>query len=423
MTWFGSDVTLKDGAQLSAFGKLNVTTTHSVFDCQNEYGLDTLRIWDATANGTIATSSVDGSVTNGSNAVGPTDTNTRMTPITVSSTDTHYSVLQSRQYIRYIPGKGSVSFITGVFAAGASATASITWRSSTSGSVVDTTIQQADWNVDKFDGTGVSGVTLDFTKIQILVIDAQMLYAGRVRVGFDVDGILYWAHYFKIANNFAYPTVQTYNLPVRVEGRTGASSTSFNWGRFDHTNGIFFSTTRSTTGGTTYFECCSVQNNGENELRGFPQSIGNGITTVSVSTRRPIISIRPKTTFNSRTNRAHISELLVDINAGSGTAYWEIVIDGTLTGASFASVSTNSVAEYDTAATAITGGGTILSGYVSSGGSIRSSAVANVDGRSPLILSKIDALTARQIPVSLVCTSFSGSVTMAGAFDWHEKIV
>ena len=107
-------VSLSDGAQLSAFGKLNVTTTHTVFDCQNEYGLDTLRIWDAAANGTLATGSTNGSVTNGSNAVGPTDTNSRMTPITVSSTNGHYSVLQSRQYCRYIPGKGNVTFISGV---------------------------------------------------------------------------------------------------------------------------------------------------------------------------------------------------------------------------------------------------------------------------------------------------------------------
>ena len=156
MTWFGSEVSLKDGAQLSAFGKLNVTTTHTIFDCQNEYGLDTLRIWDATANGTLssASPSTDGSVVNGSNAVGPTNTNTRLTPITVSSTNGHYSVLQSRQYCRYVPGKGAITYITGVFAAGVGSTASITWRSSTSGSVVDTVSQQASWNVDKLDGTG-----------------------------------------------------------------------------------------------------------------------------------------------------------------------------------------------------------------------------------------------------------------------------
>jgi hypothetical protein len=290
--------------------------------------------------------------------------------------------------------------------------------------VVNTTIAQASWNQDPFDGTGPSGITLDFTNIQILVIDAQMLYAGRVRVGFDVDGILYWAHYFLIANNQAVPTMQTYNLPVRMEGRTGPSSTTFNVGRFDANNGILFSTTRAITGGTAYFECCSVQNNGPDELRGFPQSVSRGITTVAVTTRRPVMSIRPKTTFNSKTNRAHIEDIDVIINAGNGAVYWELVIDGTLTGASFASVSANSIAEFDTAATAITGGGTILSGFAAGGGTAaKGTTSSNKEFRSPLVISLIDALAARQIPVSLVCTSFSGAADVTTAMNWYEQIV
>jgi hypothetical protein len=43
-------------------------------------------------------------------------------------------------------------------------------RSSTSGGVVDDAINQADWNLDKLDGTGASGVTLDVTKVFIFVV-------------------------------------------------------------------------------------------------------------------------------------------------------------------------------------------------------------------------------------------------------------
>jgi hypothetical protein len=188
MTYLANSFSLVDGPQLSAFGKLNVTTTFTVFVSQQEYGLDTLSAWDATANGVVATGSTNGSVSSAGNAVGPANTNSRSTPITVSATNGHYAILQSAQYLRYIPGKGSVLYITGVFAAGANATASIVLRSSVSGSVVDTEVAQSSWNQDKMDGTGRSKITLDLTKIQILVIDAQMLYAGRVRIGFMVDG-------------------------------------------------------------------------------------------------------------------------------------------------------------------------------------------------------------------------------------------
>lgn len=424
MSFLPNQFALSDGPQLSAFSQLNVTTTHSVFDCQLEYGLDTQTAWDATANGTLASASSDGSVSSGGNSVGPVNTNTRLCPITVSSTNTHYSVLQSRQYCRYIPGKGNISYITGVFAAGADYTAHINLRTSTSGSAVDTSVAQSSWSEDKFDGTGKSGVTIDFTKVQILVIDAQMLYAGRVRVGFDIDGKVYWAHYFKVANNQSLPTMQTYNLPVRVEGRTGASSTTFRMGRFDSANGVFLSTTRTTTGGTINFLCCSVQNNGDDELRGFPRAAPASTAAIGVTTRRPVLSIRPKATYNSRTNRGHIESLEFLIRATTNDSMCEIVIGGTLTGAAFTSVGAASIAEYDISATAITGGTTIKQfNAISGSGSSAVSSGTDTDFRNPLTLSQIDALTATQTTVTLVCTSYSGTSNVASGANWHERVI
>lgn len=427
MTYIPNRFTLADGAQLSAFSKLNVTTTHTTFDYQMEYGLDTGSTWDATANGTLATASSDGSVSSGGNSVGPVNTNTRLCPITVSATNTHYAILQSRQYCRYIPGKGNVTFITGVFAAGANATASIVLRTSTSGSVNETaSIPQSSWNVDTF-GAGTknpSGITIDFTKVQILVIDAQMLYAGRVRVGFDIDGILYWAHYFKIANNQSVPTMQTYNLPVRAEGRTGASTTVFRFGRFDANNGIYLQTSRTSLGGTANFLCCSVQNNGEEELRGFPRAAPASTTTIGVTTRRPVLSIRPKATYNSRTNRGHIDQLEFLIRATTNDSLCEIVVGGTLTGAAFTSVAANSIAEYDVSATAISGGTTLKQfNAISGAGSSAVSSGADTDTRSPLVLSQIDALAATQTTITLVCTSYSGTSNVASGANWHEQVV
>lgn len=52
-------------------------------------------------------------------------------------------------------------------------------------------IAQSNWNLDKLDGTGLSRITLDISKAQILVIDFQALYVGRVRAGFDIDGKIF----------------------------------------------------------------------------------------------------------------------------------------------------------------------------------------------------------------------------------------
>jgi hypothetical protein len=286
MTWFGSDVTLKDSAQLDSFGRLRVSNSVSQFDSQLEYGLDTVRSFVATANGSLAALSSNGSVTNGSNAVGPVDTNTRMCPITVSTTNGHYSILQSRPYLRYRPGKSHLVFVTGVFSTGAGSTASIVRRTSTSGSVVDNSVTQANWNIDKFDGTGPSGITLDLTKTQILFITAQWLGVGRVIMGFDIDGILYPAHAFVHANSLTVPYTQTFNLPVRMEIRnTGAAESKARVGYFDYQNGFYLETTRAVAGGTVNFVCTSVQSEGGQSARGFPRTTTTGVATVAVTTR------------------------------------------------------------------------------------------------------------------------------------------
>jgi len=417
-------------ALVDAFGRVRMSEALTIFDSQQEYGLHTSTTWDATANGTMAAPSQNGSVSSGGNAVGPTDANTRMTPVTASATNGHYAVLQSRQYVRYIPGKSHLVFVTGVFAPAAGCAARFVLRSSTSGSVDDSrTVSQAAWNIDPFDGTGPSGVMLDFTKTQILFISAQWLGVGRVVVGFDVDGIIYPAHQFLNANILPVPYTQTFNLPVRLEARnTGASEFRAWVGYFDAANGVFLELVKGLTGGTISFVCCSVQSEGGNLLRGFPRSVGRGAASVAVTARRPVLAIRPKATYNSRTNRGHIGLADYDIAAQTNPSYHEIVIGGTLTAGggapTWTSVGDASIAEYCLDADAISGGTTVISGYVLSGtGATKGAAQAEVDLRNPLILGQIDALAATQYALTIVCTSTSGTSNILAAMNWHEQIL
>lgn len=414
-----------DSIQIDAFGRLRISEARTLFDAQQEYGLDTLRVWDAAANGTYATMSSNASVTSGGNAVGPTSTNTRMTPITCSSTDTEYAILQSRQYIRYIPGKSHLIFLTGIFAPGASSTMSLVRRTSTSGSVVDNEVAQSAWNIDKFDGTGPSGITLDFTKTQILVIQAQWLGVGRVIAGFDVNGVLYPAHQFLHANVIDVPYTQTFNLPVRYEIRQETTNCVARVGYFDSANGIFLKALKAQSGGTINMVCASVQSEGGAEFRGFPNSANTGTAVVGVTTRRAILSVRHKTTYNSRTNRAHVDFESFDIIASSSASLYEIVIGGTLGGVpAWTSVATDSVMEYDRAGTTVTGGTVVASGYAISGSvASRNLTSGRVNLRNPFVLRQIDALAANQDILSVVCTSLSATSNVAAAITWAEQTV
>lgn len=422
-----------DGANLDGFGRQRVSSPRTLFDSQQEYGLCTRRCWDGvvyngtTVSYTITNPSSNGSVSANGNAVGPASDVTGLTPVTVSSTSGHYAILQSRQYIRYIPGYSHLIKRTGIFASEANASAHIVLRSSTSGSVVDLVVDQADWSEDTFingSSRNPSEIHLDLTKIQIMIIDAQMLYAGRVRVGFDIGGVLYWAHYFKIANLQALPTVKTFCLPKRMEARTEANRSIFRTGYFDSSNGVFLETRSATKGGTIYHECSSVMSEGGGEARGFPHTAKTALAGRSINAETPVISIRPAATYNGRTNRAHIEELEAILTAQSQNVQWELVIGGTLTNANWLSVPIDSAAEYDISATAITGGVPAKGGICLTGsGAARGQVSSEGDFRFPLTISLIDALVATQVSVSLVCTPLTGTATVNATLNWHEQVV
>jgi hypothetical protein len=81
-----------------------------------------------------------------------------------------------------------------------------------------TRVPQSSWNIDKFDGTGPSGYTLDISKMQMAYIDYTWYGAGFIRFGFRAtNGEVTYCH--KIinnnVNNAAY--MRSGNLPGRFE--------------------------------------------------------------------------------------------------------------------------------------------------------------------------------------------------------------
>ncbi|MCK5606834.1 hypothetical protein KAR91_33335 [Candidatus Pacearchaeota archaeon] len=136
------------------------------------------------------------------------------------------------------------------------------------------------WNVDKFDGKGLSGVTFDVNKTRILTIDFQWLAAGLVRYGFGVrDNIIAYAHAELFGDTLDLPFMSTPSLPIRYE---------------------IFNT--AVTAGTAVLReiCNAVVSEGGEMLNGLGFAKSNDSTGIAVTQAlKPLILLRPKNNFGS----------------------------------------------------------------------------------------------------------------------------
>ena len=103
----------------------------------------------------------------------------------------------------------------------------------------DLRIPRSLWNIDKVDGTGPSGYTLDLSKMQMFYIDFTWYGAGFVRWGFrGPKGEIIYVH--KLANNNQNPMayMRSGNLPARYEASTFAPTTKITTGGTGTNGGI-----------------------------------------------------------------------------------------------------------------------------------------------------------------------------------------
>jgi len=401
-----TQITASNTPMFDAFGRLRTSSPHTLFDIQNEYGATTLFIERSLAGGGNATH----------------DNNSSTTILSVGTTAGDSAVGHTRQYFRYSPGKSQLIYFTRVFNApktnlvqecGYGDTRNgyffqvngngigVVQRSSVSGSPVDIRIAQSSFNIDKLDGTGASGFTLDITKANIYWIDFEALYAGGVRfgvVGGDRTPIV--CHEIQNVNTYNVPYIQTANLPVRVA--------------------LYNTGTTSSPSQMTVICTAVMCEDGDQEQVGVNHTASNGTSLVGVTTRRPILSIKPSLTFQSKVNRSLIEAIQVALIAKTNDCHFEIVYNGTLTGASFANIdATSSTMMKDTSATSITGGIVVFSGNIvaGSGSTSTSSGIINILSKLPLVVS-LDGTTS--IPLTVVCTSFSSTSNVSATLNWQE---
>lgn len=400
-------VTIKDSANLDAFSRLRVSNPLTLFNAQFTYNLHPLLFQQIT-------SGVGSTITY--------DTTNRYAAMAFSSTPTGgQCYMQSYEYLPYQPGKSQLTFLTFNFEGGVADVKKfagysdgvngvefqldgttlqfVVYSGTTTG---NQTVTQANWNLDKLNGSGPSGKTLDVTKVQILVIDLQALYAGRVRVGFDIGGVIIYAHEFLHANAVNPPYLQTATLPVRC--------------------GMTCTGTVSTT---MYFLCSTViSEGGLDDVNQFGYSFSQDSGAVSVAiTRTHVLSLRPKLTFNGIANRSRVAFIDVEVfNNGNQPVYWELCLGQAITGTTtYNDVNTTySSTEYNVVGAASGSPAIVIdAGYVAASGGAKGVTNTAVNSRYPITL---DAAGAHRSlgTLSLVLTSLSGTQSCYGVMKFRE---
>lgn len=216
---------------------------------------------------------------------------------------------------------------------------------------VEERVRQDAWNGDRLTGAGgannPSGITLYPQRTQIFYSDVEWLGVGSVRVGFIINGAYILCHTFNHANQTGNTKVYmtTATLPIRYE----------------------ITNTGATTGASMMTQICStvISEGGYNDF-GTTQTAGSGTTPKRLSnagTYYPMVSIR----LNSNRLDSIVFPRQIDVLSPSVNYYrWTLLQNATLTGATWATTSPTGTVDIDLAATAVSGGIEIQTGYASS---------------------------------------------------------
>jgi hypothetical protein len=266
-----------------------------------------------------------------------------------------------------------------------------------------TEVAQANWNIDKLDGTGVSGITLDITKAQILWMDIEWLGLGTVRMGFVIDGQFIHAHSFHHANLITSTYITTASLPLRYE----------------------ITNTDATSGSSTMKQVCStVISEGGYELGGLQQAVQTPITApvdlpTPAGTFYPVLSIRLKSSPN-RLDAIVILTALSIMGTGNGPEYnWQVRASATTGGTSWTSAGADSAVEYKIGGGTVSGGRILASGFFASATQAQPSIDILKEALFKFQLER-NGLTGTPYELSLVCATKSAGADVFASLDWEE---
>ena len=395
-------VTIQAGGTGSdAFGRLRTSSPLTLFDSSHRYRDNGL--W-TTATGTGGTTTFDA--------------NAGLVTLNTTTASGSSIVRETTKCFSYQPGKSLLVMSTfvmnaaktnlrqrvgyygasnGMFIEQDGTTISFVKRSSVTGSVVDTKVAKASWNIDPMDGTGPSGYTLDLTKAQIFWMDVEWLGVGTVRLGFIINGEFVHCHSFHHANLVTSTYITTASLPLRYE----------------------IANTDTTASISTLKQICStVLSEGGYELRGLQQAIGTTITApyslTTAGTLYPVISLRLKA---AALDAIVILTAISVLGITSANYLWRLVGAATTTGGTWVGVTDSSV-EYNLTGSATTGGRILAQGYFSSTNQNTTQIDVLKEALFKFQLER-DGLTNTPYELSLVLTASASTSTVHASMDWE----
>lgn len=395
-----------DDRYLDAFGRLRVSSGTSEIEIGFAYDLSPSFVEPITAtNGTVTHDPAKSSAI-----------------LTVSTDDGSLAAVQTYRFAPYQRGRSQFTKQTGVMGVAVenvvrrmgyfetndgvyleqngTTDVAVVMRSSVTGSIVNTRVAQASWNLDRLDGTGPSGKTLDLSKGMILASDWSWLGTGRCRIGFIIGGDLIWVHAFRFANVSAVqPYTATAALPLRWEiGNSGASA-----------------------GATLQAICGDVESEG-GTLRPASSSFSacNTANIATSTTRAALLAFRPAAVYpaGGKINRQTIIPGDISIISTGADVLVEVFYLPTLTGGSWVLADATSGVEVNLGATISAPGILIDSFFVPSGSGQQ--AGSSHDALSSYYPITLDAAGANPRAMLIAATTTTGAGTARCAVSWGE---
>jgi hypothetical protein len=262
------------------------------------------------------------------------------------------------------------------------------------GTLTEKTIQSA-WNIDKLDGTGESGITIDWSKNIIFLIDFEWLGVGRVRWGVVIDGLIVYFHESLHANNTTGVYMSSPNQPLRWEIRQNGA-----------------------TAGTFKFICASVNSEGSLNALGKVLSANLGNTHVnanSTSTKYAIIGAQVQASkIDTLVEVLTFTALGLTNDDFLWELWWNPAVTGTFT---YTPITSSAVAIAKGSATGgntVSGGSLLSSGYGSSSSAIREKIESalrlgmTIDGTLDTVVLSVQPL--------------SSNLDILGSITWRELV-
>ena len=406
---FFSRFRFADSPDIDASGRLRVSEPHTIFDSKQIFDNQPLFWGEAleTGGGISAAHYVDEAATTFTSTINTAGKFTR----------------QTFMRFNYQSGKGQKVTMTvvldlsgggtgverrvglfddenGLFFEDNAGVVGVTLRSKVTGSVVDTTVAQTSWNLDKMAGSGPSGLTADFAKGQIFVIDFEWLSLGRVRFGLKIGGKVHYVHQFLSTNEIASAFMSTPNLPLRYQ----------------------MITTGSSPASTMMCICTDVVSEGGVSDLGvlrYKSTEGAHVDAATNDIVYAVVGIRLKATHVGAT--VNVVDISIAEHVGSKEFEWMLIFNPTVAGTFTYGDETNSAIQTALGATAntVTGGTIITGGYGSSAQKGGETVAAAVENALRLGVA-IDGTTLDTTVLCVRPVAATAGLDVEGSITWRE---